>query len=128
MDYSKRTSSDDLYKLCEKLDIKDVIVCRKGELKKNMKDNKYTNYIINLDDIGGGTHWVAKNSKKKVYFDSYAELPPVEIPKNYKLSSQKKELQALEATDCGGLCCLWLYYINYKNNKEYYKLFKDVYK
>ena len=67
------------------------------------------------------------NTTKKLYFDSYAQPPPLEIPKNTKLASTNKELQNIEAEMCGQLCCLWLYYVNYKSNDDYYNLFKDVY-
>jgi hypothetical protein len=127
MDYTKTTSTQDLYGLLHKLNVKNAIVCRKGELKKYLKNKKIKNYIINLDDIGGGTHWVACNTSKKMYFDSYSEEMPLAIPKDYKRASTFKELQLIESTDCGGLCCLWLYYINNKSNAEYYRLFKDVY-
>lgn len=128
MDFTKRTSTQDLYNLCEKLDIKNVMVCRLNELKSHLKNKSIKNYIINLDSYSSGSHWVACNTTKKMYFDSYAQEKPLELPKDYKRSSTHKELQTLESTDCGGLCCLWLYYINNKSNDEYYKLFKDVYK
>lgn len=127
MDYTKRTSIEDLYRLCDKLDIKNVMICRTDQLKNYLKNKKIQNYILNLDNHGSGSHWVAYSPKYKLYFDSYAQPPPSQIPKGTKLASNKKELQTLEATDCGGLCCLWLYYINNKSNAAYYNLFKDVY-
>jgi hypothetical protein len=126
-DFTKTTSTRDLYSLLHKLNVKNVIVCRKGEVKKYLKNKMIKNYVINLDDIGNGSHWVALNTTKKIYFDSYAEEKPLSIPKDYKRASTNKELQTLESTDCGGLCCLWLYYINNKSNDDYYSLFKDVY-
>lgn len=128
MDYTKRTSIEDLYRLCKKLEIKNIIICRTNELKNYLKNKKIQNYILNLDNYGNGSHWVAYSPKYKLYFDSYAQPPPLEIPKNTKLASNKKELQTIEATDCGALCCLWLYYINNKSNTAYYNLFRDVYK
>jgi hypothetical protein len=125
--YTGRTSDKDLYHLSNQLGITNVIVCRKGELKKYLKNKMIKNYIINLDNYGGGSHWVAMNTSKKIYFDSYMQPKINEIPKDYKTSSQHKQLQSIESTDCGGLCCLWLYYINYKSNSEYIKLFKDCY-
>jgi hypothetical protein len=127
MDYTKTTTMEDLYDLASKLGIKNIKICRKHELKKYLKKDKFTNYIINLDDLGGGSHWVSANTSKKIYFDSYATKAPLAIPKDYKQASTFKELQSIESTDCGGLCCLWLYYINNKTNAEYYSLFKDVY-
>jgi hypothetical protein len=121
-----RTSDKDLYKLCDSLNIKNVIVCRKRELKKYLKNKKINNFIINLDDVGNGSHWVAYYRPKNLYMDSYSQAQPL-ILKNAKRSSAIKELQSIDATDCGGLCCLWLYYVNFKSNKEYYSKFRDVY-
>jgi hypothetical protein len=122
-----RTSDKDLYKLCESLNIKDVIICRKGDLKKYLKNKKINNFIINLDDIDSGTHWVAYYKPKNLYFDSYSQDQPKGIPRNAKRSSTHKEIQSIEATDCGPLCSLWLYYVNFKSNKEYYSKFCDVF-
>lgn len=127
MDFSKRMSTNDLYSLAKKLNISNFIVCRKFELPRILKNKSIKNIIINLDDIGNGSHWVAANTTKKMYFDSYAQDKPTTIPNNYRLASTKKELQSIDSTDCGGLCCLWLYYINYKSNDQYYDKFKDVY-
>jgi hypothetical protein len=127
MNYTARTSIIDLENILNKLGVKNYIICRKGELKNYLKNKKITNYIINLDDVDNGTHWVAMNTTKKLYFDSYAQEKPLEIPKDYKLASTNKELQSIEAEICGQLCCLWLYYVNHKSNNDYYELFKDVY-
>ena len=46
------------------------------------KPNKKECGIVNLDKSSGpGTHWVAwyKNSKNKIYFDSYGVQPPIEV-------------------------------------------------
>lgn len=127
MNYTARTSIIDLEHILNKLGIKNYIICRKGELKNYIKNKKITNYIINLDDVNNGTHWVAMNTTKKLYFDSYALDKPLEIPKDYKLASTNKELQSIESEICGQLCSLWLYYVNHKSNNDYYELFKDVY-
>ena len=126
--YTKRTSTSDLYKLCKELGLTNVHVCRQSDLKQTLSNKRIRNIIINLDDYGGGSHWVAINTPKKMYFDSYAQYPPLSVPKVYKMASQKKEIQSIEATDCGALCALWLYYINYKSNPDYYQLFRDCYK
>lgn len=125
--YIHRTSTSELYDLLKKLNVPNVYICRKGELKNVLKNKKIKNIIINLDDIGNGTHWTALNTTKKLYFDSYAQSPAIEIPKKYKLASTNKEIESISAEDCGQLCALWLYYINYKSNSDYYKLFKDCY-
>lgn len=128
MQYTNRTSTSDLYKICEKLNINNIVVCRKKELK-NYLDlyGKQKDYIINLDDKGDGSHWVFYSPKHNIYFDSYAQKAPDEIPKNTKLASTKKELQSIESSFCGGLCCLFAYYINNKSKKDFYSLFKDIY-
>ena len=46
------------------------------------KPNKKECGIVNLDKSSGpGTHWVAwyKNSKNKIYFDSYSVKSPIEV-------------------------------------------------
>jgi hypothetical protein len=125
--FYKRSAPEELYRLCKKLEIDGLIICRLSDVKKYMKDKDIKCMIINLDKTGNGTHWVAISKDKKKYFDSYAQDKPKEIPKDYTLASSTKQLQSMTAKDCGWLCCLWLYYIQYKNNKEYYDLFKDVY-
>jgi hypothetical protein len=125
--YTGRTSISDLYSLLNKMNIKNAIVISKDKLKNTLKNKNIKNIIINLDSKGMGTHWVALNTDKKLYFDSYAERAVLAVPKDYKLASKDKQLQSLTSSDCGGLCCLFLYYINFKNLKEFYKDFKDVY-
>ena len=127
INYIERSSIGDLYTILSKLRLKDVVVIPRYLLSQKLKDPKVKNIIFNLDKHGEGSHWVALNVPKKKYFDSYAEEMPLGIPKGYTRSSTNKELQSLSSNDCGQLCCLWLYYINYKSNKEYYDKFKDVY-
>jgi len=126
MQYTKASSSTDLYKLCNLIGVNKLIICRLNDVEKFLKDKNIENIIINLDNKGNGTHWVSCNKIKKIYFDSYAQPPP-NVLKDYKEASTSKQLQSISSADCGWLCSLWLYYINYKSNKEYYDLFKDVY-
>jgi len=125
--FNGKTTTSDLYLLLNRMNIKNSIVISKDKLKETLKNKNIKNIIINLDSIGNGTHWCALNTDKKLYFDSYAQPPPLAVPNNYKLSSKEKQLQSLEASDCGELCCLWLHYINYNTNKNFYDMFKDVY-
>jgi hypothetical protein len=133
MNIINRSSVDDLNNLLNKLNVKNYMVCRASELKKNMKNKKIKNYILNLDNKGGGTHWVYYSPFYNIYFDSYAQQPPTTIPKKNskgvitKLASTIKEIESIEAQDCGQLCALFSYYINYKSKNDFYKLFKDVY-
>jgi len=124
MNYINRSSDIELYDLLHKLNVKNVFICKKELLGKILQNKKIKNIIVN---IGNSTHWVAINTTHKLYFDSYAQPPPNEVPRNYKLAKPKKEVQSIDSTDCGQLCALWLYYINYKSNDEYFELFKDVY-
>ena len=124
-----RTSDSDLLALGKKLGLHNLVVCAKSKVKGYLANPKISNIIFNLSDSDtGGTHWVALFKPKKMYFDSYAQDKPSIVPSNYKLASQNKEVQSMEAQDCGSLCLLWLHYVNFKSNEDYYKLFKDVYK
>jgi hypothetical protein len=124
---SNASSNQQLYNLSEQLHIPKLVICRLKDVPKYLKNKNIDNIIINLDNFGHGTHWVGLNKPKKIYFDSYAQDKPKEIPNNYKLASTSKELQSITAEDCGWLTTLWLYYINFKTNDEYYNLFKDIY-
>ena len=126
-DFTQRTSVADLNHIAKILKVNNFTVCRLDELPRVLNQKNIDNIVINLDSIGSGSHWVSINRTKKLYFDSYAQPAPNGVPKNYKLASQSKEVQSIAATDCGSLCLLWLHYVNYKSNAEYYKLFKDVY-
>jgi len=126
-DYTKRTSASDLYRLATILNVSNFHVCRLSELPRVLANKQIKSIVVNLDSYGGGTHWVSIYKPKKLYFDSYAQVAPIGVPRSYKLASNTKELQSIEATDCGGLCMLWLHYVAHKSNSQYYSLFKDVY-
>ena len=126
-DYTKRTSAADLYRLARLLSVDRFHVCRLSELPRALSNKQISSIVVNLDNVGPGTHWVSIYKPKKIYFDSYAQPAPRAVPRDYKLASNSHELQTIEATDCGGLCLLWLHYVNHKSNAEYYNLFKDVY-
>ncbi len=117
----KSTSSKDLSKLLIKLNISDFDIIRKKDIYNSNADN----IIINLDDKGSGTHWVAMNKSKKLYFDSYGKQCPETVPKDYKFHT--KIIEGFDDRDCGQLCCLFLYYANYSNINKFYKLFKSLY-
>jgi hypothetical protein len=125
-----RSSTNELYNLANKLELENLIIIRKN--KFNRYKNDYENIIINLDDIDNGSHWVAINTKKKIYFDSYNQKMPNIIPKDYKQANSQFEIQSLSSEMCGQLCVLFLYFLQKIKNsdkaiKEFYKLFKDVY-
>ena len=123
-----RTSDSDLLNLGAKMGIHNLVVCAKSKVKSYLNNPKVSNIIFNMsNDDFGGSHWVAIFKPKKMYFDSYMQSLPSVVPSNYKISSTYKQLQSMEAQDCGSLCLLWLYYVNFKSNDEYLKLFLDVY-
>jgi hypothetical protein len=127
LDYAARSSVSDLEGLLEKLNVSGVHICRLSQVKAALS-KKYKSLIINLDNYGPGTHWVALDTKTRKYFDTYAEEMPEEIPRGYTRASTHKQLQDLTGTACGALCVLWLYYVRKSNGEAtYYKFFKDVY-
>lgn len=126
LNYLKRSSILDLYNLASEVGLNDLIIIRKKDLNKNI--HKYKNIILNLDDNGGGSHWVGINTKKKVYFDTYGEVPPNIIPKDYKQYKKDYELQDIDDEFCGQMTILALYYIDIGQEKKIYTIFKDIYK
>jgi hypothetical protein len=128
INYINRSSTGDLYRLCDKLRISHEVFISNRVLLPSALDNPHIRFIIlNLDPGLTGTHWVALDKKKKVYFDSYAQRPPNGVPDYYTRASTNKELQSIDSSICGQLCVLWIYYMKHKSNDEYYRLFKDVY-
>ncbi len=129
--YISRSSINDLYNLAKKIKLKDLIIIRKNKFPDYQ--NNYENIIMNLDDINNGSHWVYCNTKKKIYFDSYNQVPPNIIPKDYKQANSQFEIQSLHSEMCGQLCILFAYYLQENKNtdeaiKKFYNLFRDVYK
>ena len=137
MTVNKETSDKQLNKLLKQLKIDNFIIIRKNQLPSLLKQDaaqrasisknlpKFNNFIINFDSKGPGTHWVALNKEHKLYFDPYGQAPPIEIPKDYKFSHNI--IEGINDQDCGQLCCLWLYYVNYENPQKFYKLFAKLY-
>lgn len=116
-----QTTSSELVELMNKMRIPSNAAIRKKDLFKT----KARNVIINLDDTGSGSHWVAVCKPKKLYFDSYGQPPPEVIPTDYKYST--KIIQGIQQRDCGQLCALWLYYVNFENEDKFYQLFNGLY-
>lgn len=121
MNLNKSTSAIQLGKLLRQMNIHNFDIMRKGEIHKSRNDN----LIINLDDFGEGSHWVALNKSHKLYFDSYNQPKPEEIPRDYK--QHGKIIEGINQEDCGQLCVLWLYYINNSSEKQFYNLFRKLY-
>ena len=124
MNFIHRSSTSELADLAKKIGLTDLVIIKKSDFNKF---KKHENIILNLDDNGAGSHWIGCNTKKKIYFDSYNQLPPKIIPKNYKSIEHNFELQTIDAEDCGQLTVLALYYIKNGKGEDFYKLFKDVY-
>lgn len=118
---NKATSGKQLASLLKKLHVNNFDVIRKKDINKSNADN----LIINLDDNGDGSHWVAMNRNHKLYFDSYGRPPPNEVPHDYKYKT--KIIEGIEQQDCGQLSALWLHYVNHSTPDEFYKLFKSLY-
>jgi len=118
---NRSTSGPTLAKLLSQLHVKDFDVLRKRDIPHSQANN----IIINLDDDGPGTHWVAINRAHKLYFDSYGMPPPNEVPSDYRYN--RKIIEGIKQKDCGQLCCLWLHYVNHKTPEQFYNLFKSLY-
>lgn len=127
MNFTKRTSTTQLYSLAKKLKLNGFHICRPSGLKSALKNDSIKSIVMNLDDYGTGTHWIAIHKPSKTYFDSYAQASPSVVPRDYKRSSTTKELQSIDSEMCGGLSVLWLHYKQYRSNSEFYDMFSDVY-
>ena len=73
------------------------------------KPNKKECGIVNFDKSGGpGKHWVTwyKNSKTKIYIDSYVVEPPIEVVEYLKspIRYNTDQLQPVGEVFCGHLC------------------------
>ena len=126
MNFTNRSSTSELYDLANKIGLKNLVIINKSEFPQYKNSNK--NIIINLDSVGNGSHWTAVVPKKKLYFDSYNQLPPAIIPNDYKSITHNMELQTIDAEDCGQLSILFLKYVSIGKKREFFKLFNDVYK
>ena len=69
--------------------------------------------IVNLDSSDGrGTHWVCyhKYGSNRIYFDSFGQVPPIEIQKYLKtkrefdIQRNSDIVQHINSTNCGQLC------------------------
>ena len=122
-----KTSSLDLIRLAHEMKIKNFTICVRRELPKVLKDKRFENIVMNLGDYGRGTHWVAVNVPKKLYFDSFAAPPPIVVPSDYKYQSTI-EVQPMWSGLCGQYCLLWLHYVSTTADpSDFYKSFKDLY-
>ena len=91
-------------------------VCMLNELPKAAKFRECS--IVNLNKTGEkGSHWVAywKKGKKRIYFDSFGQVTPIEIQKYLKTPEEFKNgknviqrntdiVQSISSSICGHLC------------------------
>ena len=133
LNYINRSSKYDLYNLAKSINLDDLIIIRKNELPYYI--DKYENIIMNLDSVGNGSHWVALNTKHKIYFDSYGQPPPNIVPKSYKYVKEfeLQSINGISSTMCGQLSLYFLNFLKKNNNyniaiKKFYEKFKDIYK
>ncbi len=119
VDPSRATSESQLHDLANAMGMT-IQTGRITDLPKLTGDK----LILNLDHYGPGTHWVAIDRQKKEYFDPYSYERPKEVPRGLKIASGTRQLQSLDAKDCGLLCLTWLYA---PRSDEFMKMFKDVY-
>ena len=84
--------------------------------KKDLVLKDGENYIVNLDDNGSGSHWVAccRMDNTVYYFDSFG-LPPIreieEIP-DVEILYNNSTIQHDNSTSCGWYCLKFLDYMN----------------
>ena len=107
----------DLYEYIEKLGIPNCRgVYMRNELPK--LPHKIECGIVNLNTSEEtGSHWVCyyKNEKKRIYFDSYGQITPIEIQKYLKTKREQQQglsviqrntdiVQRINTKICGHLC------------------------
>lgn len=126
-------SNEEIYKINDKLKIKNLLVINKDDLK-NIDINNYNNYnynyIINIDKKNGyGTHWVA--IYKNIYFDSYALKAPNIIEDYFKngYHMNDNQIQPLNNNSqyCGWLCLMFLNEMNKNKNINITNYMKFLY-
>jgi len=109
LNYLNRSSINDLRLLADQMGIPNLTIIERSKLSAAMRNKHIKRIIVNYTDAPG-THWIAVDKVKKMFFDSYAQPPPQGIPKSYKRSSHNKELQSIESSNCGQLSILFLYF------------------
>ena len=119
------TSKSELEIILSKFKIPKSIVIVQSELPSVI--DRFENIIMNLGSYeNGGSHWVALNTKKKLYHDSFSQPPPEIVPSDYKYK-KNTEIQGYDKQFCGSFTLLWLYYVNFKTERQFYNVFVDLY-
>ena len=112
-----RTSREDLLKLLRDAGINNAKVDWSYMFDKNIPY-----MILNLGNhILGGTHWVAVDNIKKIYFDPFGAAPPTYIPKDYQYNNL--QIQNFNFGRCGQYATLFLIYSKADELDRFYNLF-----
>ena len=114
------TSDKDLYRLAEKMDIRDLKICWLSEYDNNYKGPQ----IINLGSSSvdqTGTHWVC--SFMGSYFDSFGMPPPLNLD---HLSWTPLQLQDRTEGRCGQWCLMFILFSKKNELDRFYTLFKPL--
>lgn len=106
-------SNTDLVELAEMMGL-NITAISKDKLKylKNIGDG----VVLNLDSIGGGTHWVALSilGKDACYFDSFGQEPPMSVIRYCRgktLIYNEFIIQNLNQEACGYYCLAFLHFM-----------------
>lgn len=112
------TTREDLERLLKHLNL-DGTVDWSVDFNKNQPRQ-----ILNLGNgLMGGTHWVAVDNINKRYFDSFGQVPPPMIPKDYEW--MPLDIQDVRYGHCGQYCALFLFYSKDNNIDSFYKSFRE---
>jgi hypothetical protein len=98
------TSKFELDRAAKSLGLHSFVCIRKKELPKWI--HKRTHIIMNLDDFGPGSHWVALHTPSKQYYDSFGQPPPNVVPASYSWKAVQE--QEVDEENCGERCLQWL--------------------
>jgi hypothetical protein len=107
----------EIMKKAKKLNLPNFKYRMRDELKKD-SPLKIEFGVLNLDKSdGAGTHHCAwyKNNNKKIYFDSYGIVPPIELVKYLKSPILYNTYQIQQFNDTN--CSEWALYVLDKLNK-----------
>jgi hypothetical protein len=112
-----RTTQEDLVKLLREAGIKNAKVDW-----AHMFDKNIPYMILNLgNSFIGGTHWVAVDNVKKIYFDPLGGSPPTYIPKGYQYNNL--QVQDFNFGKCGQYAVTFLVYSKANELDRFYNLF-----
>ncbi len=115
-----RTTMEDLKKLLHEAGLDDA----KIDWSYNF-DKSVPRMILNLGHplIMGGTHWVAVDNQKKMYFDPLGAGPPSFIPRDYQYNSLR--VQDFNFGRCGQYAVLFLAYSKAGEIDRFFNLFEE---